>query len=148
MIGAAIGYFWQTKRDDRQRAGDREDRKTKAQRDDIANLQLALDQFNQRLLDGLMVIHDPVRARLSGLEVGRDVPWVKEFETSDREFRVLASRIADAELETRVDRYRTVAERAIGADYSPEEFEIAQRQLLRALMDVHERAGELMKSLA
>jgi len=102
-IGAVLTYVFGLSRDQYQRREDRKDNRKKLQRDELNELQLAADELFQNLYRALLVNNDPIRAELWGLKPGEGEKWQERFETSDRKFRVLASHVADRELQTRID---------------------------------------------
>jgi hypothetical protein len=147
VLGAGLTFFAGMIRDRYQRVEDRKDNRSKLLRDELVELQFAVDEFYQDLYRGLLTTNDPVRAQLWGLKLGEGMPWIERFEASDRKLRVLASHVADAELQTRVDRFRTLAGRAIMKSYTPDELDEAQKPLQLALAEIHEYGGKRYQAL-
>lgn len=120
----------------------RNDERRRLQREEINKLQFAADELYSALYRSLLIDNDPVRAALMGLKIGEGEKWQERFEESDRKFRVHSFNVTDPELETRIDRFRTLVVRAHKRSYTPQELDEAQTPLLRALLDILEYSGE------
>lgn len=147
ILGALLTFLAGLKSASVQREEDRKDSKSKLLRDEIVDLQFAIDELYSSLHRALLINNDPVRAALWGLKVGEGAAWQERFESADRKVRVLASHVSDDELQTRIDRFRDLTVRMLGGPIEADKLDDTLKPLLRALLDVHDYAGKRYNEL-
>jgi hypothetical protein len=147
ILGAVLTFIFGWSRDQSQITEARNDERRRLQREEINKLQFAADELFTALYRSLLIDHDPVRAALLGLKVGEGEKWQERFEASDRNFRVHSYNVNDPELQTRIERFRTLVVRARERSYTPQELDEVQTPLLRALLDILEYSGERYQAL-